>query len=183
MRLAWAGFLLRAGISKDECIDIGNAIMRYTGNSDKTDIRLAVESTHTRLENKDKKVKGGPALAKMIGEHGKAIIKRINEWLGRSEPSGIVMRGGELSEIVDRAQAALLADQSVAIFQRGGTLVRTITLDQSDVDTDVRRSAGATLLTPVRSTWLLEQMGRAVEWVQSNAHYSRAVRMPSMRRL
>jgi hypothetical protein len=83
MRLAWAGFLLRAGLSIDECLMIGNAIMLYTGNSDKTDIRLAVESTHKRLEAKDKKVKGGPALAKMIGEHGRAIVKRINEWLGR----------------------------------------------------------------------------------------------------
>jgi predicted P-loop ATPase len=83
IRLAWAGFLLRAGISIEECIAVGNAIMLYTGNSDKTDIKLAVESTNKRLLDKDKKVKGGPALAKMIGEHGRAIVKRINEWLGR----------------------------------------------------------------------------------------------------
>lgn len=83
VRLAWAGFLLRAGLSVEECIATGNAIMLYTGNSDKTDIKLAVESTHKRLESKDKKVKGGPALAKMMGENGRAIVKRINEWLGR----------------------------------------------------------------------------------------------------
>lgn len=83
MRLAWAGFLLRAGVTVEECIAMGNAIMSYTGNSDKTDIRLSVDSTFKRLEAKDKKVKGGPALAKMLGENGKAIVKRVNEWLGR----------------------------------------------------------------------------------------------------
>jgi hypothetical protein len=173
-RLAWAGFMLRLGLTIEECVNVGNAIMSYTGNSDKADIELAVESTHKRLEAKDKKVKGGPALAKMLGENGKAIVKRINEWLGRTEPTGIVMRGGELSEIVDRAEAALLADSRVSIFQRSGLLVRTVTIDHSDVDTCVRRSAGATLLTPVRPAWLLEQMGRAVEWYRDNAHYSRA---------
>jgi hypothetical protein len=53
-------FCLRAGLSVEECIALGNAIMTYTGNSDKTDIKLAVESTSKRLEAKDKKVKGGP---------------------------------------------------------------------------------------------------------------------------
>lgn len=82
-RLAWAGFVLRAGLTIDECVQMGDAICLYTGNADNTDVRLAVESTHKRLEGKDKKVKGGPALAKLLGEHGKAVIKRINEWLGR----------------------------------------------------------------------------------------------------
>lgn len=97
IRLAWAGFLLRAGLSVTECIAVGNAIMLYTGNSDKTDIKLAVESTHKRLVDKDKKVKGGPALAKMIGEHGRVIVKRINEWLGRDSDfirnqDGVIVR-------------------------------------------------------------------------------------------
>jgi len=83
VRLAWAGFLLRAGLSKDECINVGNAIMLFTGNADATDIKLAIDTTHKRLEAKDKKVKGGPALAKIIGENGRVIVKRINEWLGR----------------------------------------------------------------------------------------------------
>jgi predicted P-loop ATPase len=82
-RLAWAGFLLRAGVTPDECVMMGNAIMSYTGNNDKQDIRLVIDTTHKRLQQKDKKVKGGPALAKMMGEHGKAIIKAINGWLGR----------------------------------------------------------------------------------------------------
>jgi hypothetical protein len=62
-RLAWAGFLLRAGLTVDECTSVGNAIITYTGNSDKTDIRLAIESTKKRLDDKkDKKVKAVPLL-------------------------------------------------------------------------------------------------------------------------
>jgi predicted P-loop ATPase len=65
---------------------------------------------HKRLEAKDKKVKGGPALAKMMGEHGKAIVKRINEWLGRDSDfirnsDGIIIRDHQ--ENIVRALALL----------------------------------------------------------------------------
>src|SRR5262249_50936221 len=73
MRLAWAGFLLRAGLSSDECCVVGNAIMLYTGNTDQTDIKQAVDSTAANLKKDSKKVKGGPALAKMIGGTGPAV--------------------------------------------------------------------------------------------------------------
>jgi predicted P-loop ATPase len=82
-RLVWAGFLLRAGFSEDECLRMGLAILDHTGNKDKGDVKLSIESTAKRLAKDDKKVKGGPALAKLLGPKGALIIKRINEWLGR----------------------------------------------------------------------------------------------------
>ena len=82
-RLTWAGFLLRAGIPKDDLIALGEAMCPLTNNLEVADVRRAVESTELRLSDPKQKVKGGPALAKIIGDKGKAVIARINEWLGR----------------------------------------------------------------------------------------------------
>ena len=57
------------------------------------------------------------------------------------------MRGGQLTDIVDRAETALLA---TPIYQRGGLLTRAITLDTAIGNQhDVRREAGSTMLITV----------------------------------
>jgi predicted P-loop ATPase len=81
-RLAWAGYMLRAGVPVDDLIAMGEAISIHCNNQELKDVRLVVESTASRLASDAKKIKGGPALAKLMGEKGKAIIARINEWLG-----------------------------------------------------------------------------------------------------
>lgn len=83
-RLAWAGFLLRAGIGVEDLVAMGEAMSAVCQNREIADVRRAVESTAAALEKGGKKVKGGPALIKIIGDHaGKLIVARINEWLGR----------------------------------------------------------------------------------------------------
>lgn len=82
-RLAWAGFLLRVGISVDDLVLMGEAISVYCHNTEVHDVRRTVESTALALAQDGKKVKGGPALARLLGTHGRSIITRINEWLGR----------------------------------------------------------------------------------------------------
>jgi len=82
-RLAWAGFLLRAGIPVDDLVKMGEAMSLYCQNNEVGDVRRVVESTVASLANDGKKVKGGPQLAKMIGPEGKAVVNRINEWIGR----------------------------------------------------------------------------------------------------
>jgi hypothetical protein len=174
-RLCWAGFGLRAGLSIDDLVKMGAAISVYCENREVDDVREVLDSTAKNLAAKQKKVKGGPALAKLIGDKGKAVIKRIDEWLGRDDPDGIVMRGGQLSEIVDRAEAALVANTE--IYQRSGTLVRAIKLDgavRHTADNAIRREAGAIVLAPVREAWLLEQMGRRIDWFKPNAQRTRA---------
>lgn len=83
-RLAWAGFLLRLGIPAEDLITMGEAMSLATNNTEVSDVRRVVESTASGLTNHDskKKIAGGPALAKIIGEHGKAVINRIREWVG-----------------------------------------------------------------------------------------------------
>jgi predicted P-loop ATPase len=78
-RLAWAGFMLRAGLSTEECVAMGEAISSYCNNREVADVRRVVESTSAALAS-EKKVKGGPAFAKVIG---KDVVERINQWLGR----------------------------------------------------------------------------------------------------
>jgi hypothetical protein len=84
-RLAWAGFLLRAGLSEEDLKTMGLALSKFCNNMEVDDVARVIASTRTNLANDAKKVKGGPALAKLIGENGKAVIARINEWIGRDE--------------------------------------------------------------------------------------------------
>jgi hypothetical protein len=91
-RLAWAGFLLRAGIPIDDLVKMGEAISIYCNNREISDVRRVVESTAAALTVGSKKVKGGPSLIKLLGEKGKAIIARVNEWLDRD--SDFVRTGG-----------------------------------------------------------------------------------------
>lgn len=84
-RLAWAGFLLRAGISAEDLVVMGEAISKHCNNLEVGDVRQVVESTAKNLNVKGKKVQGGPALAKLLGANGKAVVARINEWLGHDQ--------------------------------------------------------------------------------------------------
>jgi predicted P-loop ATPase len=82
-RLMWAGFLLRAGILPEDLIAMGEAMSAYCNNREVVDVRQVVNSTAAALQQDAKKVKGGPALAKLLGADGKKVIAEINKWLGR----------------------------------------------------------------------------------------------------
>ena len=82
-RLAWAGFLLRAGVAPEDLVLMGKAMSEYCHNTEVADVQRVVDTTEAGLRTDAKKVKGGPALAKILGANGKDIIARINEWMGR----------------------------------------------------------------------------------------------------
>lgn len=85
-----------------------------------------------------------------------------------SGPNDVVMLGGDLTEIVDRAEKALAADPE--IYQRGGVLTRPIKIDASaGASTDIRRDAGSTVLIPVKASWLVERMSRELRWFKPSA--------------
>lgn len=92
VRLAWAGFLLRAGIEPDLIVTMGEAMSIYCNNREVGDVRTVVQSTVANLKDSTQRVKGGPALAALLGTHGPAIVVRINQWLGRSEGPQLVIR-------------------------------------------------------------------------------------------
>jgi hypothetical protein len=82
-RLAWAGFLMRLGVGDEDLQRMGVALSKACSNSEVDDVRRVIQSTRNNLAADGKKVKGGPAFAKIIGEHGRQVISRIAEWLGR----------------------------------------------------------------------------------------------------
>lgn len=82
-RLAWAGFLLRAGILPDDLVLMGEAMSTYCNNKERTDVRQVVDSTVAGLARDGKKIKGAPALIKLLGTNGRKIVAEINSWLGR----------------------------------------------------------------------------------------------------
>ena len=97
-RLCWAGFLLRAGITVEDLVIMGEAMSVVCNNREVHDVRRTVESTAAAMAGgAGKKVKGGPSLAKLIGDKGKAVIARINEWLGKDsdfvrDKDGLILR-------------------------------------------------------------------------------------------
>jgi predicted P-loop ATPase len=84
-RLAWAGCLLRVGISVDDLVTMGNAISPLCHNTEQSDVRRSVESTAAALQKEGKKVKGGPALMRILGMHGHKIVSTIYQWLGLND--------------------------------------------------------------------------------------------------
>ncbi len=73
---------------------------------------------------------------------------------------------GEIAEVVDAAQVALVAAR-VPIYQRGAELVRLIANGESGCDDnsdDIKRSAGALVIIPVIPIWLVDQMSRTGKW-------------------
>jgi hypothetical protein len=83
-RLCWAGFLLRLGIPKDDLIAMGEGMSVACNNLEVHDVRPCIESTHNRLQVEKSRVKGGPALAKLIGQKGREVLDLINDWLGNN---------------------------------------------------------------------------------------------------
>ncbi len=109
-RLAWAGYLLRAGILPEDLIVIGEAISSYCNNTEVDDVRRVVESTSSRLHDRTQKIKGGKTLATLLGDQGKAVVKKINEWLGKDSdfirnPDGAILKDNQ--ENIRRATNAL----------------------------------------------------------------------------
>lgn len=84
-RLAWAGYLLRAGIPPEDLVTMGEAMSAVCTNDEVADVRRVVQSTVNTIaaDKPTTKVKGGPTLAAILGADGKKILDRINEWLGR----------------------------------------------------------------------------------------------------
>jgi len=106
VRLSWAGFLLRAGISAEDLIAMGNAMSLVCNNTEIGDVRGVVESTVDSLATKGKKTAGGPSLEKFIGDQGKDVTRRIREWLGQD---GFVMneKGSIIASDVGNIQRAV----------------------------------------------------------------------------
>lgn len=141
-RLALAGLLLKeCRLPEERVMNIAREVASANGN-DPRDAESAVRSTADALR-RSTRVIGKTALAKALGERGADVVARIIEWTRGGEtagPNDIVMTGGALSAIVDRAEDALLAIDA-PIYQRGGGLVRPVRVDSRvPTESDARHS-------------------------------------------
>lgn len=88
-RMALAGFLLRAGLSEERVLRIGETIcwaqaqthVPDMSGKDVTDMTLVMRTTVAKLAA-NKKTAGGPKLAEFIGKYGKAVVERLTKWIG-----------------------------------------------------------------------------------------------------
>jgi hypothetical protein len=156
-----------------EVVRISEIVATAKGN-DVSDVEGSVRDTAARVQ-RGEKITGAGALARSLGADGKQVVERLREWFGNDDKSCVVIRGGQLTAIVDRAEAALLASE-IPIYQRGGVLTRPIKLDTSIREAEpnaVRREVGSTMLIAVREPWLVEQMGRVLRWVRCDSEGER----------
>lgn len=100
VRLSVAGFLLKLGMSEADVVLIGEALAEGTGNS-VSDAATAVHSTVARIKSGER-VQGRTALAAAIGESGKAVCARIEEWAtgGADQLSAAIQRLNERFAVV-----------------------------------------------------------------------------------
>jgi hypothetical protein len=106
-----------------------------------------------------------PELAPVVPIRGpKTKGKDATELPGSGQPV-IEVQAGELSSIVAKAEAALIATNA-GIYQRGGQLVRIATLQRDTAQHGVRRVAGSTLITTVTRDYLPLALGRAANWAR-----------------
>lgn len=124
VRLMVAGFLLRAGVGVEEGIAVGEAISPFTNNVEVHDVRTAWESTAAALAKDAKKVKGGPSLAKHIGDQGKAVVARINEWLGRSDSHAVVLTAAPMDSARTFVEHAYTVDSIRTVHHQAGVFYR-----------------------------------------------------------
>lgn len=82
-RLATAGFLLGEGLTAEETIAVEEAVAEASGNN-VADVKTTVESTAQRIKSGERTI-GKTALAKAIGDDGKAVLSRIRDWLGGTD--------------------------------------------------------------------------------------------------
>lgn len=166
LRLAFAKVLHEHGLSPADSIALLEAVMEATG-SNVSDVAECVRATAEAIQA-GQPTAGASLIREVFGDEvGDGILNAIRKLLRSDsvdDATSVVMKGGDLSHVVNRAETALL---TLPIYQRGGMLTRAIRLDLAlDVaDKDaVRRSAGSTMLIAVREPWLLEQMGRTLKW-------------------
>ncbi len=104
-RLAWAGFMLRAGLKSEDLIAMGEAISGLCDNSETRDVRTVIETTQRAMVS-GRKTSGGPSFARIMGDLGPATIARIDEWLGRGQDFVRDKNGRPLAESQENVRRA-----------------------------------------------------------------------------
>jgi len=111
-------------------------------------------------------------LRERVGHRAAGDTEPTKQSAAPQDPVGrpvIILEGGKLPEIVDQAEAALLASEGDAIYQRGGLLVRMVRTEATGNGDAIRRGSGALLLQPVEPAYLVDRLTRAAAFFRHDA--------------
>lgn len=110
-RLDVAGTLLRAGLTVDEATEIGEAISAPSlcANTEVADVRVSAVTTAARLAAGEE-ARGGPSLARRLGEHGEDDVRLIARWLGRRRREGEAAAIEGIPPLTETGDAEKFAD-------------------------------------------------------------------------
>ncbi|GMV70291.1 MAG: hypothetical protein DYG93_13125 [Leptolyngbya sp. PLA2] len=166
--MALTGALIDAGIADDDVDRLVRLVAKLA--DDEEHARRGGKASATRAKKEaGEPCTGLPKLCEMLGIAGaEATLRRWLHGEDAAKPDavpegGILMVGGRLNGILDRAEETLL-ERGTPIYQRGPELVRPARLDRSEVDGGVRRDAGSVVLLPIRPHWLVQAMAEAAPW-------------------
>jgi hypothetical protein len=83
----------------------------------------------------------------------------------------ITLCPGKMPEAVDQAEEALLPHaEALKVFQRGGELVRIVSLPELSAEGGLKRPAGTIQLEPMNPVALTEILDRIISWEKINAN-------------
>jgi bifunctional DNA primase/polymerase-like protein len=162
--MALSGALIGLGLGDEDVNSLVGAVARAAGDEE-AKTRGKAQQTRAKMDAGDATT-GLPALLNELGIEG--FEKDVRKWLGLRDdavPEGaILMQDGDLVNIVDRAQASLLA-AGLPIYQRG-ELVRATRLltPTSEDDGGIQRHAGSMVLLAVDDALLVEWMAKSAQW-------------------
>lgn len=153
--LPLAGTLRVSGVTKEEADKVIAAAARLANDAKVDDRLLEVRTTYNRVE--------GVSVLKEPEELVAALTKIWGKPKPIVGPDTILVEGGKLTEIVDRAQAKLL-ERGEQIYQRGGQLFMPVRQEGPQDLNGVKRQRGSLVLSQLREAKLIELLGRVSKW-------------------
>ncbi|MCX7310263.1 MAG: bifunctional DNA primase/polymerase [Alphaproteobacteria bacterium] len=148
------GFLARADVPPEAIERMVAVVATEAGDEEVKDRRRAASDAAAAYAD-GKNTYGLPELQEHLGGDAEALAKILHYDNGTTLPV-IKVRAGELSKITSEAEK-VLADASVCIYQRAGTLVRPII---EDVEASRGRRTKVARLLKIETIYLRDLLGR-----------------------
>lgn len=166
--LALTGVLVQMGLEDERANRLVVAVATVAGDEEADTRGGRAAATRQKIQN-DEPYWGLPKLLEDLNI--KESEPEIRKWLRLGQPDesvpsdAIVIKPGQMAEIVDAAEAALIK-RGEPIYRRGGELVYIEALDNYGHG---NRQRTAYSFQPATMHWLLDQMARSTDWFKIGA--------------
>ena len=116
--MALSGGLLRGGLDAEQVCRFVGAVAEAAGD-DEVKMRMGKAGPTAKKLDEGKKTTGWPALAELLGERGKEVVRRMKDWLGMSVPA-------QIADLTPEAPPWPDPPAEEAFYGLAGQIVRTI---------------------------------------------------------